>query len=75
MNKYNFIYQMIDCNDSSSFCTTAENVEKATIAFAKQLSDNVSAADIEFINVLENDIDLGIDGVLEAEKALSKFYD
>lgn len=75
MNKYTFIYSIVNGIDDNVFEISSESLEKAVISFAKQLPENISAANIEFIKVLKDEIDLDVDGILEAEKTLARFYD
>ena len=73
-NTYKFEFTNILDGSNSTSTIQAENVADAVKLFVKEFDKDFNMANIEFDYVYENGEDLGTDGLLEAETALSEYY-
>lgn len=71
---YKFEYTNILDGSNSSATLEAETIADAVKQFASEFDKDFNMANIEFDVVYENGEDLGTDGLLDAETALSEFY-
>lgn len=73
-NTYKFEFTNISDGSNSTSTIQAGNIADAVKLFVKEFDKDFNMANIEFDYVYENEEDLGTDGLLEAETALSEYY-
>ena len=73
-NTYEFEFTNILDESNSTSTIQAKNITEAVKLFVKEFDKDFNMANIEFDYVYKNGEDLGADGLLEAETALSEYY-
>ena len=72
--KFVLKYTIADKEDIYEFKCEASAIDLAVYSLAKSFDKDFNVANISFYQILKDGIDLGEDGILEAEVALQKFY-
>ena len=77
MKNYMIKYILADDEQQkeTEFSIQCESLDKAVEALVAELGKNYNPANVDFISIVENDNDLGEDGIYDAEISLAKHYD
>ena len=77
MNNYMIKYILADDEQQkeTEFSIQCESLDKAVEALVAELGKNYNPANVDFISIVEDDNDLGEDGIYDAEISLAKHYD
>ena len=74
----NYIIKYILADDEqqkeTEFSIQCESLDKAVEALVAELGKNYNPANVDFISIVEDDNDLGEDGIYDAEISLAKHY-
>ena len=73
-NTYKLDYTNVLGEADAEFSYEAASIKEAVDALVATFDKEFNAANIEFNAVHENGVDLGNDGLLEAEEALAEHY-
>lgn len=76
MKNYMIKYILADDKQQkeTEFSIQCESLDKAVEALVAELGKNYNPANVDFISIVENDNDLGEDGIYNAEISLAKYY-
>ena len=76
MKNYMIKYILADDEQQkeTEFSIQCESLDKAVEALVAELGKNYNPANVDFISIVENDNDLGEDGIYNAEISLAKYY-
>ena len=76
MNNYMIKYILADDEQQkeTEFSIQCESLDKAVEALVAELGKNYNPANVDFISIVEDDNDLGEDGIYDAEISLAKHY-
>lgn len=74
MKKYKLNYTNVLEHKNDSFEITATCIKDAVVCFAKTFENSFNLANIDFYSIEADGKDLDLDGLLEAEIALRKYY-
>ena len=77
MNNYMIKYILADDEQQkeTEFSIQCESLDKAVESLVAELGKNYNPANVDFISIVEDDNDLGEDGIYDAEISLAKHYD
>lgn len=73
-HQYVLKYVIAGEDEQHSFKIDSNSLEDAVDNLVKKFGDGFNAADIEFVKIEEDCVDLEEDGILRAEQALQKYY-
>ena len=76
MKNYMIKYILADDEQQkeTEFSIQCESLDKAVEALVAELGKNYNPANVDFISIVEDDNDLGEDGIYDAEISLAKHY-
>ena len=76
MNNYMIKYILADDEQQkeTEFSIQCESLDKAVDALVAELGKNYNPANVDFTSIVEDDNDLGEDGIYDAEISLAKHY-
>ena len=76
MKNYMIKYILADDEQQkeTKFSIQCESLDKAVEALVAELGKNYNPANVDFISIVEDDNDLGEDGIYDAEISLAKHY-
>ena len=76
MNNYMIKYILADDEQQkeTEFSIQCESLDKAVEALVAELGKNYNPANVDFASIVEDDNDLGEDGIYDAEISLAKHY-
>ena len=76
MKNYMIKYILADDEQQkeTEFSIQCESLDKAVEALVAELGKNYNPANVDFISIVEDDNDLGEDGIYDAEISLAKYY-
>ena len=76
MKNYMIKYILADDEQQkeTEFSIQCESLDKAVEALVTELGKNYNPANVDFISIVEDDNDLGEDGIYDAEISLAKHY-
>ena len=77
MKNYMIKYILADDEQQkeTEFSIQCESLDKAVEALVAELGKNYNPANVDFASIVEDDNDLGEDGIYDAEISLAKHYD
>ena len=76
MKNYMIKYILADDEQQkeTEFSIQCESLDKAVEALVAELGKNYNPANVDFASIVEDDNDLGEDGIYDAEISLAKHY-
>ena len=76
MKNYMIKYILADDEQQkeTEFSIQCESLDKAVEALVTELGKNYNPANVDFASIVEDDNDLGEDGIYDAEISLAKHY-
>ena len=76
MKNYMIKYILADDEQQkeTEFSIQCESLDKAIEALVAELGKNYNPANVDFASIVEDDNDLGEDGIYDAEISLAKHY-
>ena len=76
MKNYMIKYILADDEQQkeTEFSIQCESLDKAVDALVAELGKNYNPANVDFASIVEDDNDLGEDGIYDAEISLAKHY-
>ena len=76
MKNYMIKYILADDEQQkeTEFSIQCESLDKAVEALVAELGKNYNPANVDFTSIVEDDNDIGEDGIYDAEISLAKYY-